>query len=144
MGDVPEFYGIRRSNMRDLDLWSREMFPSAFSVALMNYMDDKGMPLNYVVTDSSLKCSVRTIGTREIYGSRVKVYLFGSRLDDTKRGGDIDLLIRNDEEKQGVLARIRLIANLKRALGDRKIDVIGDYEDNEVAREALEKGVLLV
>lgn len=81
---------------------------------------------------------------REIYGSRVKVYLFGSRLDDTKRGGDIDLLIRNDEEKQGVLARIRLIANLKRALGDRKIDVIGDYEDNEVAREALEKGVLLV
>ena len=54
------------------------------------------------------------------------------------------MLIRNDEEKQGVLARIRLIANLKRALGDRKIDVIGDYEDNEVAREALEKGVLLV
>ncbi|MDM8338433.1 nucleotidyltransferase domain-containing protein [Mediterranea massiliensis] len=81
---------------------------------------------------------------REIYGSRVRVYLFGSRLDDTKRGGDIDLLIRNDETKQGALGRIRLIARLKYLLGDRKIDVIGDHEDSVVAREALEKGVLLV
>ena len=89
-----------------------------------------------------IKAILRT--AREIYGSRVKVYLFGSRLDDTKRGGDIDLLIRNDGAKQGVLARIRLITKLKCTLGDRKIDVIGDYEDNEVAREALEKGVLLV
>ena len=81
---------------------------------------------------------------REIYGSRVRVHLFGSRLDDTKRGGDIDLLIRNDETKQGALGRIRLIARLKYLLGDRKIDVIGDHEDSVVAREALEKGVLLV
>ena len=84
MGDVPEFYGIRRSNMRDLDLWSREMFPNAFSVALMNYMGDRGLPLNYVVTDSSLKCSVRTIGTREIYGGQVSdemEFWFGSIYD---------------------------------------------------------------
>ena len=60
---------------------------------------------------------------REIYGSRVRVYLFGSRLDDTKRGGDIDLLIRNDETKQGALGRIRLIARLKYLLGDRKIPI---------------------
>ena len=30
---------------------------------------------------------------KSIYGQKVKVYLFGSRLDNTKRGGDIDLLI---------------------------------------------------
>ena len=40
---------------------------------------------------------------KNIYGQKVKVYLFGSRLDNTKRGGDIDLLIRTDEEKKGVL-----------------------------------------
>ena len=62
---------------------------------------------------------------RNIYGEKVKVYLFGSRLDNTKRGGDIDLLIRTDEEKKGVLARIRMIAQLKFLLGDQKIDIIG-------------------
>ena len=81
---------------------------------------------------------------RNIYGEKVKVYLFGSRLDNTKRGGDIDLLIRTDEEKKGVLARIRMIAQLKFLLGDQKIDIIGDHEDSIVAQEALRKGVLLV
>ena len=81
---------------------------------------------------------------RNIYGEKVKVYLFGSRLDNTKRGGDIDLLIRTDEEKKGVLARIRMIAQLKYLLGDQKIDIIGDHEDSIVAQEALRKEVLLV
>ena len=81
---------------------------------------------------------------RNIYGEKVKVYLFGSRLDNTKRGGDIDLLIRTDEEKKGVLARIRIIAQLKFLLGDQKIDIIGDHEESIVAQEALQKGILLV
>ena len=81
---------------------------------------------------------------KNIYGETVKVYLFGSRLDTTKRGGDIDLLIRTDEAKKGVLARIRMIAQLKYLLGDQKIDIIGDHEDSIVVQEALQKGVLLV
>ena len=81
---------------------------------------------------------------RNIYGEKVKVYLFGSRLDNTKRGGDIDLLIRTDEEKKGVLAGIRMIAQLKFLLGDQKIDIIGDHEESIVAQEALQKGILLV
>lgn len=36
-----------------------------------------------------------------IYGDEVKVYLFGSRLDDNKRGGDIDLLVRTESGKKG-------------------------------------------
>ena len=81
---------------------------------------------------------------RQIYGEKVKVYLFGSRLDDTKRGGDIDLLVRTEGIKKGVLARIRMIAQLKYLLGDQKIDIIGDHEESIVAQEALQKGVLLV
>lgn len=81
---------------------------------------------------------------REIYGEGVRVYLFGSRLDDTKRGGDIDLLVRTTTVKRGVLDRIRMIARLKQYLGDQKIDVVGDYEDSSVVYEALEKGILLV
>ncbi|MCO7247512.1 nucleotidyltransferase domain-containing protein [Halomonas sp. Mc5H-6] len=32
-------------------------------------------------------------GVREFIGPSVNVHVFGSRLDDTKRGGDIDLLL---------------------------------------------------
>ena len=37
-----------------------------------------------------------------------------------------------------------MMAKLKLALGDRKIDVIGDYEDNSVEKEALLTGIRLV
>ena len=77
----------------------------------------------------------------EIYGDGVRIYLFGSRTNDAQRGGDIDLLVRTEKEKQGVLARIRFIA---RMLGDQKIDVIGDHENNHVVDEALKTGILLV
>ena len=36
---------------------------------------------------------------KEIYGEGVEVYLFGSRTDNEKRGGDIDLLVRTTSEK---------------------------------------------
>ena len=78
---------------------------------------------------------------REIYGWGVEVFLFGSRTDDSKRGGDIDLLVRSTGEKKGIL---RMVTKLKLALGDRKIDVIGDYEDNAVVREALLHGIRLI
>ena len=80
---------------------------------------------------------------KDIYGNGVKVYLFGSRTDDSKRGGDIDLLVRTPQQKHGVLSRIRMIARLKELLGDQKIDIIGDHEQSVVAKEALEKGILL-
>ena len=81
---------------------------------------------------------------KEIYGETVEVYLFGSRTDDTKRGGDIDLLVRTSSAKQGILARIRMAAQLKWLLGDQKIDIVGDYEESPIVKGALEKGIRLV
>ena len=81
---------------------------------------------------------------KEIYGESVEVYLFGSRTDNEKRGGDIDLLIRTTSEKKGVLARIRMVARLKQLLGEQKIDVIGDHDESLVAKEALTTGIRLI
>ena len=80
---------------------------------------------------------------RRIYGQAVEVYLFGSRVDDSKRGGDIDLLLRNQVKKKGILERMRFLTELKMLVGEQKIDVVGDYEDSPVVREALLNGIRL-
>ncbi|AGA89654.1 hypothetical protein Thimo_0818 [Thioflavicoccus mobilis 8321] len=51
----------------------------------------------------------------EIYGDAAQVWSFGSRVDDEKRGGDIDLLIRPAEEmRHGLIDKIRLLGRLDR------------------------------
>ena len=53
----------------------------------------------------------------------VRPRLFGSRLDDLKRGGDIDLYIEAPvSPQQGVEARLHRVAGICKALGERKID----------------------
>ena len=70
--------------------------------------------------------------------------LLGSCTDNSKRDGDFDLLVRSTGEKKGILERVRMVTRLKLALGDRKIDVIGDYEDNAVVQKALLHGIRLI
>jgi predicted nucleotidyltransferase len=53
-----------------------------------------------------------------------KVLLFGSRVHDDRRGGDIDLLIRS--RKIDFAARLRLKVMLTGALGAQKIDIAID------------------
>ena len=61
----------------------------------------------------------------ELFGPAARVSLFGSRLDDTKRGGDIDLLVETDEVLGNrAAAAARFAARLQRQLGDRRIDVV--------------------
>ena len=54
-----------------------------------------------------------------------KVMLFGSRLHDQRRGGDIDLLIRS--RKLDFMGRLRLKIALANALGPQKIDIAVDH-----------------
>lgn len=61
------------------------------------------------------------------FGAMTIVYLFGSRTDENKKGGDIDLFISNDNEDVLTLeAKVRFLAELKKNIGDRKIDVVFD------------------
>jgi uncharacterized protein len=70
------------------------------------------------------------------------VYLFGSRAVDTKKGGDIDLLILSDSvgirQKQQIR---RLICD---AVGDQRIDIVVAADArNPFVKIAKETGVLL-
>lgn len=61
----------------------------------------------------------------EIAGAGPSVRLFGSRLDNAARGGDIDLLVHvpHAVERPAVLASA-IAARLERLLGGRKVDVL--------------------
>lgn len=64
---------------------------------------------------------------RETWGPAAVVSLFGSRVDDLARGGDIDLLIDLPEAPtpaRWVADRRSFVARLYRRLGERRIDVI--------------------
>jgi len=52
-----------------------------------------------------------------------KVWLFGSRVDDCRKGGDIDLYIETGTEIK-MMEQLRLMSKLQRVLGFRKIDLI--------------------
>ena len=85
--------------------------------------------------------------TAEIYGEQANVWLFGSRVDDSKRGGDIDLLIRPDHFLVSPVLpqKICFLSKLERLLGERKIDVIIEEPDDPrpIVRIAHETGVRL-
>jgi len=85
--------------------------------------------------------------TAEIFGKMTEVWLFGSRVDDSKRGGDIDLLIRPTarDRKQAVTEKIRLLARLEQQLGERKIDIIIEAPDDArpIVRIAHQQGIVL-
>lgn len=51
-----------------------------------------------------------------------QIKLFGSRTDDTKLGGDIDLLLISD--KLTFSDKLTILINIKKYLGERKIDII--------------------
>jgi predicted nucleotidyltransferase len=66
---------------------------------------------------------VRT--TSELAGAGARVHLFGSRLHDHLRGGDIDLLVECPQSVvRPVWLAAQITARLQRTLGERKIDVL--------------------
>lgn len=62
---------------------------------------------------------------RQIFGASACVKLFGSRVDDEKRGGDIDLLVQLPfVEPQRQRKALTFVAVLQQRLGDQPIDVL--------------------
>jgi len=80
----------------------------------------------------------RTIREASLRHFGVEPRLFGSRLDDARRGGDIDIVVRTDlPPEEAVRRRLDLLAELWLRLGERKIDIVLD--DGSAASAIVER-----
>lgn len=97
------------------------------------------------LSDQHRQAILRAVG--EACGPQARVRLFGSRVDDAKRGGDVDLLIELPYDPDDVHAlQQQLYVKLLRALDGRPVDVlvVGPQTlRGPVHEEALREGVLL-
>jgi uncharacterized protein len=61
----------------------------------------------------------------QVFGREASVLLFGSRTDDSKRGGDIDLLIVTRLTDEDMAARENLFrSRLTDLIGERRVDIV--------------------
>lgn len=80
---------------------------------------------------------------KDIFGSDAKIFLFGSRTDDSIKGSDIDLFIETSKNSS-LQDKISFIVKLKLKLGDQKIDVVVNspkQKDKKIFRIAKETGI---
>ena len=83
---------------------------------------------------------------REIFGYDTKIYLFGSRTDNAKRGGDIDLYldVADKNDPSWFEKKIQFLVKLNKTLGEQKIDVVISKDKNRTIEQvALTEGIEL-
>ncbi|MEO5363748.1 MAG: nucleotidyltransferase domain-containing protein [Magnetococcus sp. DMHC-8] len=85
----------------------------------------------------------------EVFGPQAQVWLFGSRTDDQRRGGDIDLYITGFSQTRPALpaAVDRFVVKAQQQLGEQRIDVVTAPVPGEppllIHRVAAETGIRL-
>lgn len=76
------------------------------------------------------------------FDENAEVYLFGSRVDDRKKGGDIDLFVKSEKLRQTDAFSIK--ESIWDIIGEQKIDIIIDRnEDAPFLKIALKEKVKL-
>lgn len=72
------------------------------------------------------------------------IFLFGSRTDDSKRGGDIDLYLVLLDHHDLFQKKIKFLSRVKRELGEQKIDIVFNKDQSRlIEQEAIKWGIKL-
>ena len=101
------------------------------------------------LTPAQIELIVNRLG--QFLGAKsAEFYLYGSRVGDDLKGGDIDLLLLVENSSDAFtlsLEKHRLVAQWKAALGDRRIDLTvalkGAVSTDPFLKGILEKAILL-
>lgn len=80
----------------------------------------------------------------EIFGPDARVILFGSRVDDARRGGDIDLFVETPDTADILAKKMRFAVQLQMRLGEQKIDIVVATDPSRlIEQEARRTGVAI-
>ncbi len=111
------------------------------------------MPLRFPVDEKMISRYIETMrltdyeiasikGCIQAVDPDARIYLFGSRVDDSKKGGDIDLIVLSENINGDQRRKIKI--NLYDRIGEQKIDLIVTPKAvTAFHRLALAEGVLL-
>lgn len=82
-----------------------------------------------------------------VLGEGVQVTLFGSRVDDSAKGGDVDLMVEvRHPITEPALVSARIASRVSRAMHGRKVDVLlkaPNLLEQPIHRIAQQGGILL-
>ena len=77
------------------------------------------------------------------FGKEAKIFLFGSRVDDRKKGGDIDLYIKSNIVENLFEKKQDFLIELEKCIGEQKIDVVFAKNENRLIEIEAKKGIEL-
>jgi predicted nucleotidyltransferase len=81
----------------------------------------------------------------QYFGNDIKLYLFGSRVFDDKKGGDIDLYLESSKEI-AMNQQIKFLNSIYRNVTERKIDLViktPSRNNKPIFHTAKQEGILL-
>ena len=82
--------------------------------------------------------------SQQIYGAGTEVFLFGSRVDDSLKGGDIDLYVVPEINNSELQQRLKLHAALPQQLAEQSIDIIiATVPTRLIEQQAIQTGIKL-
>jgi predicted nucleotidyltransferase len=79
------------------------------------------------------------------YIKDAKIMLFGSRVDDAKKGGDIDIFVETKQEVT-LKEQLKILANIEMEGLSRRVDLLvktPNSKEQNIFKTAMQEGVLL-
>ncbi len=92
---------------------------------------------------SEFELEVIVLSAKDKFGENTSVILFGSRTNDTLKGGDIDLFIRpgiQASPEEMLHRKISMLVEMEQKLGEQNIDILlKQTNDKRTIVKAVEK-----